>query len=181
MLVGRYAQFDEFATAMAVLDQRVHLAVRQVDAGHQGDRPMPLVIATDRRMDTGHWATVGSDGTDCLDAGFLVIRDDRDRGLLRAAASRPRDRRTEPRPFSVRTRDRAAPGSNAPYAAWPHAPPGSCTPFPEPGWPGWNDRRAVRDCVHARPADGSSTARGGTPIPLALRTPTRQARFSPPP
>jgi hypothetical protein len=34
--------------------------------------------------------------------------------------------------------------------------------------------------MHARPADGSSTARAATPLPLALRTPTRQARSSPP-
>jgi hypothetical protein len=53
----------EFTTAMAVLDEGVHLAGQQVDAGHQGDRPMALVlvIATYRRMGAGHRATVGSD------------------------------------------------------------------------------------------------------------------------
>src|SRR5256886_12285838 len=79
-----------------------------------------LVIATDRRMAARHWAKVGSGRADRLDAGFLVIGDDRHRGLLRGS--------TRDRPlhldltidakhfghFSVRTRDRAAPGSNAP-------------------------------------------------------------------
>jgi hypothetical protein len=109
---------------MAVLDEGVRLAGQQVDAGHQRDRSMALVlvIATDRRMIAGHRAKVGSDGADRLDAGFLVIGDHRDRGLLcRSARHRPPhldlDRRTAPRPFSVRIRDRAAPGSNAPGAA----------------------------------------------------------------
>src|SRR5689334_21646123 len=80
-------KFDEFATAMAVLDEGVHLAGQQVDAGHQSDRSMALVlvIATDRWMGAGHWAKVGSDGADSLDAGFLVIADDRDRRLLRGS------------------------------------------------------------------------------------------------
>ena len=56
----------EFTTAMAVLDEGVHLAGQQVDAGHQGDRPMALVlvIATYRRMGAGHRAKVGSEGAD---------------------------------------------------------------------------------------------------------------------
>src|SRR5690242_12983025 len=36
-------------------------------------------------MGAGHWAKVGSDGADSLDAGFLVIGDDRDRRLLRGS------------------------------------------------------------------------------------------------
>src|SRR5205807_5756549 len=40
-----------------------------------------LVIATDRRMGARPQAKVGSGGADRLDAGFLVIRDDRDRRL----------------------------------------------------------------------------------------------------
>jgi hypothetical protein len=62
----------------------VHLAGQQVDAGHQRDRSMALVlvIATDRRMGARHRAKVGSGGADRLDAGFLVIGDHRDGGLL---------------------------------------------------------------------------------------------------
>ncbi len=41
-----------------------------------------LVIATDRRMGARHRAKVGSGGADRLDAGFLVIGDHRDGGLL---------------------------------------------------------------------------------------------------
>jgi hypothetical protein len=80
-------EFDEFATAMAVLVEGVHLASQQVDAGHQGDRSVALVlvIAADRRMGAGHWAKVGSDGADRLDAGFLVIGENRNRGLPRGA------------------------------------------------------------------------------------------------
>ena len=37
-------EFDEFATAMAVLNEGVHLAGQQVDAGHQGDRSMASVL-----------------------------------------------------------------------------------------------------------------------------------------
>jgi hypothetical protein len=33
-------EFDEFATAMAVLDEGVHLSSQQVDAGYQGDRSL---------------------------------------------------------------------------------------------------------------------------------------------
>src|SRR5207237_4185786 len=57
-------EFDEFATAVAVLDQRVHLAGQQVDAGHQRQRSLALVlvIATDRRMGGRHRAKGGSGG-----------------------------------------------------------------------------------------------------------------------
>jgi hypothetical protein len=55
------------------------------------------------------------------------------------------------------------------------------TPFPGPGSPGSDGRRTVRDRAHARPADGSSTARAGNRIASASRKPARQARFWPPP
>jgi hypothetical protein len=63
------------------------------------------------------------------------------------------------RPFLAQTRDRAAPGNSAPCAASPRAPPGSCTPFPEPVSTGTDDRPAARNPAHAQPTGGSSTVR----------------------
>ena len=53
----------------------------QVDARHQGDCSVPLVlvIASDRRMSCGNRRQIGSRRADRLDAWFLVVRDDRDR------------------------------------------------------------------------------------------------------
>jgi hypothetical protein len=89
-------EFDEFATAVAVLDEGVHLAGQQVDAGHQGDRSMALVlvIAADRWMGAGLWAKVGSDGADRLDAGFLIIL----RLVRRSSATGGTSRFSWPRP-----------------------------------------------------------------------------------
>ena len=37
-------ELDELPTAMAVLDQRVHRASKQIDAGHQGHRAVALIL-----------------------------------------------------------------------------------------------------------------------------------------
>jgi hypothetical protein len=73
--VEQTEEFDKFATAVAILDQGVHLAGQEVDAGHQGDRSVPLVlvIAADRRMGGWHRAQVGGGRADRLDAGFLIV------------------------------------------------------------------------------------------------------------
>jgi len=68
-------------------------------------------------MAAGHRAKVGGNGADRLDARFLVVRDDRDRGFARTARRpahldpRGKTHRTS-RHFRLKTRDRAAPGSN---------------------------------------------------------------------
>jgi hypothetical protein len=60
---------------MAILDQRVHPASEQVDAGHQGHRAMTLVfvIALDGGLGAGYWSQIGRHVADGLDPGFLVI------------------------------------------------------------------------------------------------------------
>ena len=50
--VEKLEEFDEFAAAMAILDQRMDLAGDEVDAGQQADRAVALVfvVARERRM-----------------------------------------------------------------------------------------------------------------------------------
>jgi hypothetical protein len=83
-------EFDELATAMAISDQGMDLPGEQVDARHQGDCSVPLVlvIASDRRMSSGNRRQIGSHRADRLDAWFLVVRDDRDRRFARASRIR---------------------------------------------------------------------------------------------
>jgi len=72
-------EFDELATAMAISDQGMDLPGEQVDARHQGDCSVPLVlvIASDCRMSSGNRRQIGSRRADRLDAWFLVIEDHR--------------------------------------------------------------------------------------------------------
>ena len=42
--VEKLEEFDEFAAAVAVLDEGVDLAGEQIDAGQQADRAMALVL-----------------------------------------------------------------------------------------------------------------------------------------
>ena len=79
--VEKLAKFDEFAAAVAVLDEGVNLAGEQVDAGQQTDRAMALIlmIAREGRVLAGLGRQVRSRGRDRLDAGLLVIGDDRHR------------------------------------------------------------------------------------------------------
>src|SRR5580658_370702 len=118
--VEQTKEFDELATAMAISDQGIDLPGEQVDAGHQSDRCVPLgrVIATDRRIGAGNRRPIGGRRADRLDAWFRVVRDHRDPPLgprhPPPGASPPRGKPREFRPFSARTRDRAAPGSNEP-------------------------------------------------------------------
>ena len=89
--VEQTEEFDKFATAVAILDQGVHFTGQQVDAGHQGDRSMALVlvIAADRRVDAGNRAKIRSGRPDRLDAGFLVVGDHRKRSPRWRARPRP--------------------------------------------------------------------------------------------
>src|SRR5208337_1851207 len=75
--VEKPEKFDEFAAAVAVLDQGVNLAGQQVDAGQQTDRAVALIlmIAREGRVLAGLGRQVRSRRRDRLDAGLLVIGD----------------------------------------------------------------------------------------------------------
>jgi hypothetical protein len=76
--IEKLEKFDEFAAAMAVLDEGVNLASQQIDAGQQTDGAVTLVfmIAREGRCTPG---SGGRSGLCCdrLDTGLLVIGDDR--------------------------------------------------------------------------------------------------------
>ena len=80
------SKFDEFAAAMAVLDQGVNLAGEQIDTGQQTDCAIALVLVVARkgRMFAGLRRQVRGRRSEGLNAGLLVIGDDRHRiaGLL---------------------------------------------------------------------------------------------------
>jgi hypothetical protein len=76
--IEKLEKFDEFATAVAILDEGVNLAGQQIDAGQQTDGAVTLVfmIAREGRCTPG---SGGRSGLCCdrLDTGLLVIGDDR--------------------------------------------------------------------------------------------------------
>jgi hypothetical protein len=84
--IDELEEFDEFAAAMAVLDQGVNLAGEQIDTGQQTDCAIALVlvIAREGRMFAGLRRQVRGGRSERLNAGLLVIGDDRHRiaGLL---------------------------------------------------------------------------------------------------
>ena len=84
--VEKLQEFNEFATAMAVLHQSMDLAGHKVDAGQQADRAEALIfmIAGEGRMHAGLRRQVRCRGGNRLDPWLLVIGDDRNRvaGLL---------------------------------------------------------------------------------------------------
>lgn len=87
--IGRVEELeerDELAGAVAFLDARVDRAGQEIDAGEQAQRTMAfvLVIAGEGRMDAGLGRKVRRGLADRLDAGLLVIGDDR-HGLARLA------------------------------------------------------------------------------------------------
>ena len=79
--IEKLEEFDEFAAAVAIPDQRVDLAGEQIDAGQQADRAMTLVfmIAREGLMDAGFGRQVRGRGGERLDTGLLVIGNDRHR------------------------------------------------------------------------------------------------------
>jgi hypothetical protein len=76
--VEKLEEFDEFAAAVAILDEGVNLAGQQIDADQQTDGAVTLVfmIARESRMHAGLRRQVRGRGGNRLDTGLLVIRDD---------------------------------------------------------------------------------------------------------
>ena len=79
--VEKLEEFDEFAAAMAILDQRMDLAGDEVDAGQQADRAVTFIfmLTCEGRMHAGLGRQVGGGRCDGLYAGLLVVGNDRHR------------------------------------------------------------------------------------------------------
>ena len=73
--VEKLEEFDEFAAAMAIPDQGMDLAGKQVDAGQQADCAVALIfmIAREGRVQAGLGRQVRSRGGDRLDTGMSDI------------------------------------------------------------------------------------------------------------
>src|SRR5438045_7859521 len=76
--VEELEKLDEFATAVAFLDQGTDVTSEQIDPGHQGQGAVALVlvIAHHGRADAGQWRAIRRGRPDRLDSGFLVVRDE---------------------------------------------------------------------------------------------------------
>src|SRR5437588_151009 len=76
--VEELEKLDEFATAVAFLDQGMDVTSEQIDTCHQGQGAVALVlvIAHHRRAGAGQWRAIRRCRSDRLDAGFLVVRND---------------------------------------------------------------------------------------------------------
>jgi hypothetical protein len=70
--VEQLEEFDEFAAAVAILDQSVDLAGDEIDPGQQTDRAVPLVfmLAGQGRVRAGLRRQIGGGRGDRLNAGF---------------------------------------------------------------------------------------------------------------
>ena len=129
-LIEELEELDELAAAVAILDQGVHLAGQQIDAGQQADRAVALVfmVACEGRMHAGFGGQIGRRRCDRLDTGRLVVGDDRHP----VARLRLRQGRSLLEDFDLainaqhfghlfpQTRDRGTPGSTAPCAVCLH-------------------------------------------------------------
>jgi hypothetical protein len=76
--VEELKKLNEFATAMALLDQGMNVTGEQIDPRHQSQGAMAfvLMITHHGRAGAGQWWAIRRGRTDCLDPGFLVVRDD---------------------------------------------------------------------------------------------------------
>src|SRR5712691_12412085 len=76
--VEELEKLDEFAAAVAFLDQGMDVTGEQIDPRHQsqGAVALILVIAHHGRAGAGKWRAIRRGGTDRLDPWFLVVRDD---------------------------------------------------------------------------------------------------------
>ena len=79
--VEKLEEFNEFAAAVAVLDEGVDLAGEQIDAGQQADRSVALVLVVAREgcMSAGLGRQVRGCRGNCLNAGLLIVGDNRHR------------------------------------------------------------------------------------------------------
>jgi hypothetical protein len=77
--IEKLEEFDEFAAPVAILDQGMDPAGDQINAGQQADRAVALifVLACKSRMHAGLGGQVRSNRFNGLNAGFLIVRDDR--------------------------------------------------------------------------------------------------------
>src|SRR6476661_6675311 len=115
-------EFDELPAAVAVSDERMDLAGKQVDSGQQAQRAMTLVLVIPRegRVDAGLGRQIGCGGCDGLNSRLFVVGNDRHSldGFARLGGGSLQNlKRTGPRPSSARTRHRDVPDSSAPCAA----------------------------------------------------------------
>src|SRR5215475_15789687 len=87
--VEKLEKLDELTAAMAILDQGVNLTGQQIDAGHQGDRAVTLVLmlAGEGRVHAPHRRQIGCRRCDGLNTRLLVAGDDSHR--LASYAMRP--------------------------------------------------------------------------------------------
>src|SRR5207244_10145785 len=69
---------DKFAAAVALFDNGVDVTGEQIDARHQGQGAVALVlvITHDGGADAGKWRTVRRGRADRLDPRFLIVRND---------------------------------------------------------------------------------------------------------
>ena len=76
--VEKFEEFDEFAAAVAILDESVNLTSDEIDASQQADRPVALilVLAREGRMHAGLRRQVRGDRCDGLDTRLIIVRDD---------------------------------------------------------------------------------------------------------
>src|SRR5580704_4084459 len=81
--IEKLEEFDELAAAVAISDERVDLAGKQINPGQQAERAMAFVLMIPRQgcMDAWHWWQIRRRRRDGLDARLLVVRDDRCRLL----------------------------------------------------------------------------------------------------
>jgi hypothetical protein len=73
-------ELDELATAVAVLDERMHSTSKQIDAGHQDHSAVALVLMVALRggVGAGNRREIRSGIADRLNTRFLVIREESD-------------------------------------------------------------------------------------------------------
>ncbi len=77
--VEELRELDELTGAMAILDARMDRAGQMIDPGQEAQRAVAqvLVVAREGRVSAGSWRQARRRGADRLDAGFLVVGDDR--------------------------------------------------------------------------------------------------------
>src|SRR5215469_5665909 len=193
--VEELKKLDEFAAAVAFLDQGMDVTGEQIDTRHQGQGAVALVlvIAHHSRADAGKWRAIRRGRSDRLNPWFLVVRDDGEApatavlALVLPAFSLA----THHRHLPVDTEDfghfglelRIALLQVVAHLVRPHffARPIFCRPFLGPAFPSSNARRMVHVAGHVRRAAGSSTAREDNPTPWPSGTPTPPAKSLPQP